>query len=123
MRSKVARLTVLMAVIAGLLMGFAGSAGGASTTIRATSSFTWNPNFKHVIKGTKVIWKNPTSIGHRVDAYGANWNKFTNIAPGAQTSKIFGKTGTFKYRCSKPGHSTLSNGTCTGMCGKIHVTA
>ena len=123
MRSSIARLIVLLALVGGVLVGLPTSAGGASVTIRATATFKWNPDFKHVVKGTKVIWRNPTSITHRVDAYGANWNKFTAISPGGSTSRIFRKSGVYKYRCSIQGHSTLQNGVCNGMCGKIHVTA
>lgn len=87
------------------------------------TNFRWKPSFRHITKGNRIRWKNTTSVTHRVTAYSANWSKDTAIAPGEATRKRFRKRGTYKYRCTVPGHSTLaSDGSCSGMCGVIHVT-
>ena len=93
---------------------------GASFNVRATQNDTWNPTPKTIHKGDKVVWKNPTSDLHNIKAYSPNWSKSTQLPPGQQTSKRFGKRGTYKYYCSEHGHVTNS-GVCHGMCGKIRV--
>lgn len=110
----------LVAVAACLLvLGFPGMAL-AREVVKATADDRWNPDFVHVAKGEKVIWKNPARLGedHTVTAYGRNWSKNVFLRPGEQTSKVFRDRGTYKYRCTL--HSNLSNGTCTGMCGVVH---
>lgn len=85
-------------------------------------SWQWQPGFKHIVKGTVVVWKNPTSSTHRVTAYTDNWSKDTAVASGESTRKRFKKPGLYGYRCTVTGHSSLSGGECEGMCGEIHVT-
>ncbi len=96
------------------------SASGA-TLIRGVSTsngFRWRPKVTDVAKGTKVTWK-AVSGTHTVTAYKGNWNKNTTINSGQTTSFTFNNTGVYKFRCTL--HSTLSNGTCSGMCGKVVV--
>jgi plastocyanin len=93
---------------------------GGRVRIKATDQKTWNPAFKSVPKGTKVIWKNPTNRTHTVTAYKGSWSKDTTIKPGEKTSKIFRHRGAFYYRCTI--HSSLDGGVCDGsMCGHVHV--
>ena len=100
-------------------------AGGGTTRIKADGSpgtYHWQPNFRHIVKGDKVVWKNPTSSPHTVTAYSNNWSKDTTIdANGGRTAKTFKKTGTYYFRCMQPGHSSVSGGDCSGMCGEVHV--
>jgi plastocyanin len=119
MRTWIRSMLVLAVACAALVAMPATSIGG-KTRIRATSDRTWNPDFKGVAKGTKVIFKNPTSVTHNVTAYRGDWSKNTNISPGEKTSKRFTKNGAYYYRCRI--HSTLSDGECNGMCGHIHVS-
>ena len=117
-------LAALVAVIAlGLLPA---SSPGATFRVRAAGSpgsFRWDPDFRHITKGNRIKWTNPTDYSHRVVAYKGRWSKETTIAPGETTRKRFRRAGTYKYRCTFAGHSTLSSdGTCSGMCGTIHVT-
>ena len=114
------RAGVVLAV-AGAFLAVPAVSIGDTVRIKATGSRTWNPSFKQVVKGTKVVWKNPTDIKHTVTAYGGNWSKAVTINPGERTSKTFRRTGAYNYRCKI--HSTLSNGSCSGMCGHVHVTS
>lgn len=116
-KRTIAAVVGLAAALALTVLGGPSVAGRAR--IRATSSQTWSPDFKHVVPGTRVIWKNPTSVTHNVTAYSSNWSKATTIPAGERTRKRFKKKGTFKYRCTI--HSTLVNGDCNGMCGVVHV--
>jgi plastocyanin len=114
------RVLLTMCVAAAVLAVPAVSSGD-TVRIRATSDRTWNPAFKSVAKGTRVVWKNPTGAKHTVTSYGSNWEKDTVIRAGERTSKTFLRRGAFYYRCKI--HSTLSGSTCNGMCGHIHVTS
>jgi len=102
-----------------LLLTSAGVAQ-ASVVIKATSTRLWNPAKTSVAKGTKVVWKNPTTATHTVTAYKGSWSKNVTLSPGATTSFLFKNTGTFKFRCTI--HSTLLNGVCSGMCGVVKVS-
>lgn len=119
MRTSI-RTWLVLALACTALVALPATSIGGKTRIKATSNRTWNPDFKGVKKGTKVIWKNPTGVTHSVTAYGDNWSKNTDISPGNKTSKIFRKNGAYNYRCRF--HSTLVNGDCNGMCGHVHVS-
>jgi plastocyanin len=101
-------------------MSMAPAASGA-TVIRGVSTsngFRWRPKITDVAKGTKVVWK-AVSGTHTVTSYGGGWSKNTTINAGQKTSFTFNNTGTYKFRCTF--HSTLTNGKCSGMCGKVVV--
>jgi plastocyanin len=87
-------------------------AGAGRTCMR------FGPAKLSIARGTKVVWK-ATCGDHTVSSYGGNWSKNTSISQGETTSRIFRTKGVFKYRCKI--HSTLFNGVCSGMCGKIVV--
>ena len=116
--------TVIVIVVC-VVAAFQVPAGGDTTRVKAAGSagtYHWQPDFRHIIKGDKVVWKNPTSSPHTVTAYSNNWSKDTTIeANGGRTAKTFKKPGTYYFRCTQPGHSSLSGGDCSGMCGEIHV--
>ncbi|HEV3472524.1 MAG TPA: plastocyanin/azurin family copper-binding protein [Actinomycetota bacterium] len=123
----VVRRVVVGAVLAlGLVALLASTAPGATFRVRASGSpgsFAWDPDFRHITKGNRIKWTNPTDYTHRVVAYKGRWSKRTTIAPGEATTKRFRRAGAYYYRCTRTGHSTLSSdGTCNGMCGEIHVT-
>ena len=86
-----------------------------------SDGFRWNPDSRTIGKGDTIVWSNPTGKNHTVSAYGGNWSKNTQIGPGEKTSQKFQKRGTFKFRCLVRGHSTISDGRCVGMCGKVVV--
>ena len=113
------RKALFLLLASSLLVLFPATSEGGTVRIKATGDKTWNPDFKSVPKGTKVIWKNPTDIRHTVTFYKGSVSKDTSIKAGEGTSKIFRKSGPNYYRCKI--HSRLSEGDCSGMCGHVHV--
>ena len=94
---------------------------GASVLIKGvhtTSGYRWKPSAVSVAVGTKVSWT-AVSGSHTVTAYKGKWKKSTTLAQGTTTSFTFAAAGVYKFRCRF--HSTLVNGVCTGMCGKVVV--
>ena len=81
-------------------------------------NYKWMPKITTVAKGTKVTWK-AVSNKHTVTSTSSNWSKNTTINQGQTTSFTFKSAGTYRFRCTL--HSTVSGGTCSGMCGKIVV--
>ena len=108
-----------VALVGGLT--FAPAALGDTFRVKTTDNNRWNPDFRHITRGDRIVWKNPESRNrtHDVKAYGNNWNKYEVLSPGEATRKRFRRNGTYKYRCTI--HSSLNNGDCNGMCGVIHV--
>ena len=54
-------------------------------------------------------------------AASANWTYNKDLSTGDVVHRSFRRTGTFKFRCVF--HSTLVDGHCSGMCGKVVVTS
>ena len=115
------RKTLVTALALALTLVAAPSPADTSR-VRATDSRQWRPGFRHIVKGDRIVWKNPTSTSHTVTAYQGPWSKNTTVSPGGRTSRKFRRRGTYLYRCMTPGHSSLTGGECNGMCGEIHVT-
>ena len=94
----------------------------ASVLIKAggNASCNWfRPAGVSVARGTKVVWKDVCGQ-HTVTSYSKNWSKNVTLTTVGQTTSFTFKTrGVFKFRCKF--HSTLSNGVCSGMCGKVTV--
>ncbi len=86
-----------------------------------SEGWRWRPGTRHINKGDRVVWKNPTDKRHTVTAYGRKWRKDTGLSPGERTAKKFRRKGRFKFRCTVRGHSALNDGRCVGMCGKVVV--
>ena len=112
-------LAVVLAAFA--LVAVPATALGDTFRVKATDEQTWHPARRRIHRGDKVVWKNPTNFTHTVTAYSNNWDKNTVLNADERTSKIFHRKGVYKYRCTI--HSTLVNGTCSGMCGRIRVRA
>jgi plastocyanin len=81
----------------------------------------WQPGRQEILKGDRIVWRNPTDGAHTVTAYSNNWNKNTTVDAGGRTAKSFKRRGTYKFRCMITGHSAISDGKCVGMCGKVIV--
>ncbi len=113
------RRLLVMTMVSIALVAFAAPSVADTFRIRATSERTWNPSFRHIHQGDRIVWKNPTSIRHSVTAYSGRWSKDTMLSPGERTSFQFRRSGTYEYRCRR--HSRLVDGECNGMCGEIHV--
>jgi plastocyanin len=80
--------------------------------------YKWKPRITTVATGTRVTWKSVVGF-HNVTSMGSNWSKKTTISAGQTTSFTFNASGTYRFRCTF--HSTVSNGKCSGMCGKVVV--
>ena len=108
----------MAAAIALVAVFTVGSAGAAVVIkgVRTTAGFRWKPHAVSVAVGTKVVWKAVTGT-HTVTAYKGRWSKSTTIAQGATTSFTFRSAGVYKFRCLF--HSSLTDGVCSGMCGKV----
>jgi plastocyanin len=115
------RQLLALILAAGLTGGVAAQPAEAATVVKGvltTSGYRWKPHAVSVAKGAKVVWK-AVEGNHTVTAYKGSWSKDTRINQGQSTSFTFKKTGVFKFRCRF--HSSLVNGVCSGMCGKVTV--
>lgn len=84
------------------------------------SGTRWTPSTVSVERGTTVKWRGVSGF-HDVVAYGGNWSYREALPVGSVVKKRFRSSGSFRFRCSF--HSTLIGNTCTGMCGRVRVTA
>ena len=95
---------------------------GTVTTISAVastySSPHWTPARVKIDPGTRVEWL-ALNYDHVLVAYGDNWTFDHSLPEGASVTKRFRRRGIFLFRCTI--HSTLVNGVCQGMCGKVVV--
>ena len=99
------------------------AASGRATPTRATKTVKgivthWMPATVRISPGGEIRWK-AVSGTHTVTAYGGNWTFNHSLPTGQVEDRHFAHAGTFRFRCTI--HSTLTNGQCTGMCGKVVV--
>jgi plastocyanin len=97
---------------------------GATKAFRAAGSqgdFRWSPGTQTIAKGDRIRWRNPLSGSHTVVSYSTNWSFDKTVPSGEAVGKRFRRRGTFRFRCTLTGHSSLDNGVCSGMCGKVVV--
>lgn len=121
---RVSRLALVGLLVGSLSVVETAPVGAARRVIKTKGSpgdFFYEPSVRRIQKGDKIVWKNPGNTTHTVTAYSSNWSKDKTIAPGERIRKVFRKRGVFKFRCKVAGHSSLSGGKCSGMCGKIRV--
>ena len=104
-----------------LVLAIAGAASGA-VLVRGlrndAGANVWRPKRVDISAGQTVKWK-AFEGSHTVTAYGGNWSMNVTLAQGEATTRRFNNNGTYRFRCTF--HSSLSNGTCSGMCGKVLV--
>jgi plastocyanin len=81
---------------------------------------SWSPSTIRISDGDTIKWKSVSGT-HTVTAYGGNWNYNHALNQGSTVARKFTQTGTFKFRCTF--HSSLVGNSCTGMCGKVVVSA
>lgn len=116
---------ILVTVVAlTALVALAAPLPAATFRVKASGSagsYQWQPDLRRIAKGDRIVWKNPTSATHTVTAYKGPWNKDASVGSGERTKFRFTKKGTYLYRCTAPGHSSLNDGECSGMCGEIRV--
>ena len=119
------RVMVAVALVVGLVSAMFAT-GVVAAPFKVTvggNGFTYSPKTAHVNKGRRVKWTNASgSQAHTVTFYkkpkGAKIKSFSLSAGESKKRKIT-KVGVYKYRCMIATHSSLSNGKCTGMCGKV----
>ena len=80
----------------------------------------WSPTTVRISTGDTIRWK-AVSGSHTVTAYGGNWTFDHSLSQGSTQHRRFTHAGTYRFRCTF--HSSLVNGVCSGMCGKVVVTA
>lgn len=124
------RTRILVALAASVLLVVALSGAAEASAPRRTttaiirgvgsyySSPHWSPAVARIARGTTVEWL-AVSNHHHIVAYGGNWTYNRVLPNGANVRRRFAARGTFRFRCSI--HSTLVNGVCQGMCGRIIV--
>ena len=122
------RARIVVAWVAAVLMvaalsGVVGASPvrGTVTTIQAVGSTYsaphWTPARVKIDPGTKVEWT--VNYDHVLVAYGDNRTYDRPLAEGASVTKRFRHRGVFLFRCTV--HSTIVDGHCQGMCGKVIV--
>ena len=94
-----------------------GTPARATKTVRAVVTH-WTPTTVRISTGDVIKWRGVSGT-HTVSAYGANWSFNEDLSTGDVEDRTFRRAGTFKFRCRF--HSTLTNGHCSGMCGKVVV--
>jgi plastocyanin len=123
------RVRIVVASVAAVLMvaGFSAAVNasphrGSVTTIRALgssySSPHWAPTRVSIEEGWRIKWT-ARQLNHTVVAYGGNWTFRHNLPLGTSVTRRFADSGTYLFRCGI--HSSVVNGRCEGMCGKIVV--
>jgi plastocyanin len=120
------RVLIAVALVAGLVTAmFATGVVAAPFKVSVGGDgFTYSPKTAHVNKGRRVKWTNAGSVSHTVTFYkkpkGATIKSFS-LNPDESKKRLVSKVGVYKYRCMVAGHSSLSDGKCTGMCGKVRA--
>jgi plastocyanin len=121
------RICASLALVAFLVVGVVETPGAVAarrdTPARATRTVKgidthWSPTTVVISTGDTIKWKAVVGT-HSVTAYGGNWRFNHDMLAGQSVHRIFRQTGTFRFRCAF--HSTLTNGQCSGMCGKVVV--
>lgn len=112
----------ICAVVATGLLVLASPVSSAPPKIKATTTNEWTPSTKKIVKGTKLIFSNPSPQPHDFKPYKGPWPSKEEVwlYEGESVTRKFKKPGKYFYRCVV--HSEMDNGECTGMCGVVRVT-
>ena len=122
MPSRVLRLILILALVAGSLALAAPQASAVPTkTVKATTDNSWKPKKVRLVRrnGKGIIkWTNPTGVVHDVRSSnkGTNWTMRTKTLGRFDANVVkrtFKKRGTYHFRCTI--HAVL------GMVGKVIV--
>lgn len=89
----------------------------ATKTVRAIVSH-WSPTTVRISRADTIKWRG-VSGSHTVTAYGGNWAFNRQLSTGSVQARTFRRAGIFRFRCTI--HSSLTDGRCSGMCGKVIV--
>ena len=115
LRSPLAWALVVV-VAASLLVAFPAPSHGARARFTGTcgAGCVWQPRVRRIRRGDRIVWRADNTAPHTVKSVprrGRRWRKFTRLAPGERTSRVFRRAGTYYFRC------TLH----PGMNGRIRV--
>jgi plastocyanin len=105
-----------------VMIGASGPASAATVGVRGIfngSRFVWSPKAREIARGTTVRWR-AVEGNHNVKSRGSNWSFFRNLPLGTSVTRTFNRRGTFRYLCTI--HGSVTNGVCSGMCGRIVVS-
>jgi len=112
----------VLALAAGLTLGTSGMADAVTVGVRGVfngTRYVWSPKARTISRGTAVRWRSVNG-SHTVKSRGANWSYSRSLPLGTSVARAFNRRGTFRYYCTI--HGSVSNGVCTGMCGRIVVS-
>jgi plastocyanin len=121
------RFRIALVLAAFLLVTAVATTGAAAKDRHAPTRTTklvraivthWSPTTVRISRGDTIRWR-AVSGTHTVTAYGGNWTFNKDLSTGDVENRTFRRAGTFRFRCTI--HSTLTNGNCSGMCGKVVV--
>ncbi len=112
-----------VALIAAILVAVLATSVLAGRAVIRGGGGTWSPSRVTVDRGSRVVWR-ATNGNHTVTAYGGGWTFDRSIsATGDPTaSRVFRSVGRFKFYCQIHG-DVSPGGVCSGMCGRVRVTA
>ena len=116
------RSIAALALSALVLLGSAGQASAATVGVRGIFNgvrYVWSPKVRTVVPGTTIRWR-AVDGNHNIKSRGANWSYFKSLPVGTTRLRTFNRRGTFRYYCTI--HGFVSNGVCSGMCGRIVVS-
>ena len=122
MANRRSRSIAVLSVAVGLTLGTSGMADAVTVGVRGVfngTRYVWSPKVKSITRGTTVRWR-AVAGSHTVKSRGTNWTYFRNLGTGTSVARTFNRRGTFRYYCTI--HGSISNGVCTGMCGRIVVS-
>lgn len=107
-----------------MILVFGASAPASAVTVGVRgifngSRFVWSPSVRTIAPGTTIRWR-AVDGNHNVKSRGTNWSFFRNLPLGSSVTRTFNRRGTFRYFCTI--HGSVTNGVCSGMCGRIVVS-
>jgi plastocyanin len=110
-----------MLLAGAMTLGTFGPANAVTVRVRGIfngSRFVWSPKVREITPGMTIRWR-AVDGSHNVKSRGSNWSYFRNLPNGTSVARTFNRRGTFRYFCTI--HGSVSNGVCSGMCGRIVV--
>jgi plastocyanin len=113
---------VVLTLAAGLTLGTPGAADAVTVGVRGIfngTRYVWSPKVRSIVPGTTIRWR-AVDGSHNVKSRGANWSYFRSLPIGTSVARTFNRRGTFRYFCTI--HGSVTNGVCSGMCGRIVVS-
>jgi plastocyanin len=111
-----------LALAVGMTLGMSGAADAVTVGVRGIfngTRFVWSPKVREITPRMTIRWR-AVDGSHNVKSRGSNWSYFRSLPQGTSVTRTFNRRGTFRYYCTI--HGSVSNGVCSGMCGRIVVS-